>query len=117
MYKQEAIKELATNLVNYGYDVYIAKSGTYGFYTDGKKVISFSYQFGIKVSGNYISTKPSQCGTGWIIIDNLTTITQEQAKQFIEMIAPNWAINNYEFRYTTPNEIIKNYSSSEFKKV
>lgn len=48
-YKVEAVKELANKIKATGFRVFIAKSGTYGFYTDtaGSKVVYFQYDLGV----------------------------------------------------------------------
>jgi hypothetical protein len=112
--KKELIQNIAKQLKSYGYTVYIAKSGEYGFYTDGEKVVSFggSWCFSVDFSGNYKSERMTSTGTGWQIAKEMGIITEEQAEQFIKACAPHWATNGIPVKYTTPEQYLKTYGSS-----
>lgn len=108
--KKELIQHIAQKLHGFGFDVYISKDGTYGFYTNGQRVISFggSYNFFVDFSGNYKSRGNS--GTGWMIEKEKSDITEDQAKRYIEANAPRWA--NADPIYTTPEEHLRTYGKS-----
>ena len=111
--KKELIVEIAKQLKSYGYTVYVSKYGTHGFYTDGKRVVTFGghWSFCVDFGGNY---KSQSRGTGWQF-DNgkeLTQITQDQAKSFIEASPPGWATRGEQVTLTTPEQHLKNYGIS-----
>jgi hypothetical protein len=112
--KKELIQNIAKQLKSYGYKVYIAKNGEYGFYTEGVKVVSFggSWCFSVDFSGNYSSKEMRQTGTGWQIAKDMGVITKEQAEQFIKTGAPHWATSGIPVKYTTPEQYLKMYGSS-----
>lgn len=113
-YQAQAIAELAAAIKKAGYRVFIASSGTYGFYTDaqGTRLVSFQYDLGgIKFSGNYKTNNPRSTGTGWVI----GTGYDRSAVGFRTMLesgAPSWAVRDAEWRYTTLAEHMKVYQSS-----
>ena len=109
--KKEIIKQIADKLHSFGYDVYLSKSGDYGFYSDGERVVSFGGQwnFSIDFSGNYAASKTS--GTGWQIATEQTDITAEQAEKYIKANAPRWT-KNLSPIYTTPQQHLKTYGNS-----
>lgn len=104
-YKTEAVKELAAEIKEAGFRVFIAKSRTYGFYTnqEGSKIVSFQYDLGgFKFSGNY---KSKSSGTGWIMENNMS---------FVEMInsyVPNWATKE-PVKLTTLEQHLATYQQS-----
>lgn len=54
--------ELATKIKSFGFDVYLSSVGNYGFFTDGKKLISFQIDyFFFSFSSNH---KSINLGTG-----------------------------------------------------
>ena len=119
--KIQGINNLADRLKAYGYDVYLAKNKLYGFYTDGKRVITFEWQIGgIALSGCYHS---KLSGNGWRIADGVVTITQAEAEEYLNRCAPHWAISKDTQRgcqvaYTTPLKMLEIYgSSSGFKRL
>lgn len=109
--KQALIAQIAEQIKSYGYKVYIAKDGRYGFYTDGVRVVSFGGQwnFSVDFSGNYQSRK---CGTGWQQATELTAIDAEAAEKFIKASAPQWATKGEVVTYTTPEQHLSMYGSS-----
>lgn len=116
-YQEEAIAEIAKQLHAHGYQVHLAKGGMYGFYTDGKRVVSFGSSLGvIHFSGNYKTDYPG-AGSGWRIEDGLGSVSAEAAKNMIEMYAPSWATKGAtKVSYTTPEQYLKTYQgSSGFK--
>jgi hypothetical protein len=115
--KKQLIAELAAALHSYGYQVYIAGSGDYGFYTDGNRVVSFGghWNFSVDFSGNYralTSEGGRRIGTGWGIAKEQTGVTEEQARAYITAGAPSWAVGGEKFAYTTPAEHLKTYNGS-----
>ena len=110
-HKKELIQHIADQLLSYGYRVFISGNGEYGFYTDGKRVISFGgqWKWSVDFSGNYRS---KSCGTGWQIAKELCDITEDQAHQFIQSNPPHWATNGESVTMTTPEQHLKMYQSS-----
>lgn len=108
-YKEEIIQELAKDIQSKGYRVFIAESGTYGFYTDSKRVVCFQSDLGgIVFSGNYISSKS---GTGW----GLETNTY---KHMIESYAPGWITNHDKITMITLEQHLDRYQkSSKYKEL
>lgn len=104
-YKTEAIAQLAEQIAKAGFRVFIAKTGTYGFYTDavGSKVVSFQYDFAsFRYSGNYKSKK---CGTGWQLD------TDSFANMFTQS-PPRWATKGEEVTETTLEQHLAVYQPS-----
>ena len=110
-HKKALIAEVAAKLKDYGYTVYISKDGTYGFYTDGKRVVSFGgqWQFSVDYSGTYNS---KHSGSGWQIAADVGVPTREQAEEFIKAYAPQWAVRGEVVTYTTPEQHLTKYGSS-----
>lgn len=115
-YRQQMIAELAKEIKDSGYRVFISGNGEYGFYTDiyGARVISFGCDLGsIRFSGNYKTNQPANTGTGWRIC--------EDSKNFSEIfstIAPRWAVGSAKWAFTTLEQYLDTYqSSSKFKEI
>lgn len=108
-YKVEAVKELADRIKAAGFRVFIAKIGTYGFYTDtaGSKVVYFQYDLGgFTFEGNYKSSGPSRTGTGWELVP-------DSFKAMFAQCPPNWAIHSdCTFKFTTLEQHLKTYQAS-----
>jgi hypothetical protein len=112
--KKQYINELASNLKNKGFRVFISASGAYGFFTNegGDRVVSFqvddlSYQYSF--SGNYYPEKASsgvQVGRGWRLDNNLSF------KNMIASNAPQWATAGHAVKYTTLEKYLKTYQNS-----
>lgn len=105
-YKIEMVKELAEEIKAAGFRVFIAKSGTYGFYTDeeGSRVVSFQTDLGgMKFSGNY---KSKSCGTGWGLDDGMPFAVMIKAN------APHWATNGQAVQITTLEQHLATYQKS-----
>ena len=114
-YYKETALEFAQAAKSAGYDAYLAERGAYGFYTNGKRVVSFQCDFGcIKVSSNI---KPSQQhGTGWIICD-LARSDASSLERYITMHVPDW-VRNPNPQYTTPEQHLACYgASSKYTKI
>ena len=107
--KQIAI-DAAKALTSYGYRVYMSADNNHGFYTDGKRVVSFGgcWNWCLDFSGNYVATKTG--GTGWQIAREVGVPNEQQAKQYVTAIAPTWA--NANPVYTTPEEHLATYGKS-----
>lgn len=117
--KKELIKHIAQQLHSYGYIVYIAESGEYGFYTDGSRVVGFGghWRFSVDFSGNYRALTAEggrRIGTGWQVEGGkeLTSITEEQAHRFVTASAPAWATGGERYKLTPPEEYLKTYGAS-----
>lgn len=105
-YKIEMVKELANEIKAAGFRVFIAKSGTYGFYTNeaGSRVVSFQADLGgIKFSGNY---KSKSCGTGWGLDDSMSF------EAMIKAGAPHWATKGEAVQLVTLEQHLKIYQQS-----
>ena len=107
----EIIEQIADKLAGYGYSVFLSDDHRHGFYTDGRRVVSFGGQWPYMVdfSGNYAPTRHS--GTGWSIAREKIDITQEQAVAYITADAPPWTGNTAP-QYTTPEQHLKTYGKS-----
>lgn len=107
-YKKEAIEALAVEIMSAGFRVFIAERGHYGFYTDeaGSRVVSFQYDLGgVSFSGNYKTSAPKSCGTGWGL----------ESGTFAEMFnqsAPRWAVRDAIWSYTTLAQHLATYQAS-----
>lgn len=111
-FRRELIEDVAKALKLYGYRVYLAKSGLHGFYTDGKRVVSFQYDLGgVRYSGNYSTNRPYETGTGWGLGEYMV-ISPHTAQQFITAHAPHWAVRDAAVTYTTPEAFLKKYGAS-----
>lgn len=107
--KQIAI-DTAKALTGYGYSVYMSADYEHGFYTDGKRVVSFGgcWHFSLDFSGNYAPSK--QSGTGWRIATEQGIPSAKQALAYITSNAPAWA--NRLPVYTTPEQHLQTYGKS-----
>ena len=106
-YEKEAATDFARAVAAQGLTVYLASRGTYGFFTDGRRVVCFSVGMfeGVRLSGNYRPSK--ETGTGWMIMNGATP---EHAAAALATHAPRWA--NRAPVYTTPEEHLKTYGKS-----
>ncbi|WYW04202.1 hypothetical protein Kallioja_00004 [Pseudomonas phage vB_PpuP-Kallioja] len=107
-YKTEAVAKLAQEIKAAGFRVFIAESGTYGFYTDtdGSRLVSFQFDLGgFKFTGNYKTDQPRQCGTGWGLEDG-------SYHHMFNQHAPRWAVRDANWQFTTLAEHLKTYQSS-----
>lgn len=105
-YKTEAVAQLAQEIKAAGFRVFIAKSGTYGFFTneEASKVVSFQYDLGgFKFSGNY---KSKSCGSGWGMDDGMSFDAMLKAN------APHWATNGQPVQCTTLQHYLATYQQS-----
>lgn len=115
-WKKEVTLELAQSILKAGYRVFIAESGTYGFFTDqhGDKIVSF--QLGIlnfSFSGNYKTSSPRTTGTGWRIDDEKSLpILKSDFDRIFNTGAPQWALRGAKWRYTTLEEHLNSYQWS-----
>jgi hypothetical protein len=109
--KKQLIQHIATKLREFGYDVYLSANGEHGFYTNGRRVVSFGGHWNVFVdfSGNYAPTRES--GTGWLIADKQADIKAYQADMYINANAPDWTRNKNPI-YTTPDQHLKTYGKS-----
>lgn len=115
-YKQQLIADTAAFLHSYGYQVYIAKDGDYGFYTDGKSVVSFSSRYmALQFSGCYTAATPEtgrSVGTGWVITNDGSVPSSWDAEKYINEYPPEWATRGLKVSKTTPEQHLKTYGPS-----
>ncbi len=112
--KKQYINELASNLKNKGFRVFVSSSGTYGFFTTaaGDRVVSFQVDdlsYAYSFAGNYYPEKASsgvQVGRGWRLDNKLSF------KNMITSNAPQWATLGHAVKYTTLEKYLKNYQKS-----
>ena len=109
--KKQLVKYFADKLVSFGYTVYVAKSGEYGFYTNGNRVVDFGghWNFCLDISGNY---KSSHCGTGWQIAKEVSDFDKSDAEKWIDTNPPLWATKGEKVTLTTPEQHLKTYGKS-----
>ena len=109
--KTQLVHDTATALTSYGYIVYLSKNKQHGFYTDGRRVVSFGGQwnFSLDFSGNYQS---QHCGTGWQIAREQGVPTKKEAGRWISAEPPIWATDGEKVRITTPEQHLKTYGPS-----
>lgn len=113
-YKTEAVAALAQEIKAAGFRVFIAKSGTHGFYTDegGTRVVSFQFDLGgFKFSGNYKSDQPRQTGTGWGMGEH-ASVSASGLKNMLESTPPQWAVRGANYRLTTLEQHLATYQAS-----
>jgi hypothetical protein len=112
-------KELATEIHNQGFIVYLAHPDkrfepTYGFYTDetGQRVVSFQVDCVYSYTGHY---EPSQgSGSGWSMRAPMRC--KDQLQKVLHARAPSWT-GNENPEYTTLEQHLKRYgSSSRYKR-
>lgn len=108
-WKVEATAKLAQDIKAAGFRVWLAKSGTYGFYTDetGSRVVSFQLDLGgFNFTGNYKTDQPRQTGTGWQLVQGGRTF----AEMFNE--CPTWSLRGASWKFTTLEQHLKTYGQS-----
>ena len=109
---EELVVDTANALKEYGYTVYLTKdfqNRSYGFYTDGKRVVSFhrDWAFSLVFSGHYVPSYNS--GSGWTIADGQGVPTREEAASWLTEPAPAWA--NKKPVYITPERYLSLYGT------
>lgn len=107
-YKEKAVKELAAEIKAAGFRVFIAKSGTHGFYTDGagSRVVSFQFDLGgFMFTGNYKTDQPRSTGTGWVC-------SEGDFQNMFNQHAPQWAVHGANWKYTTLAQHLATYQAS-----
>ena len=108
-YKVEAVAQLAQEIKAAGFRVFIAKSGTHGFYTDaeGSKVVSFQFDLGgFKFTGNYKTSEPRSTGNGWQLEEN------GDFKDMFNQYPPTWAVRQASWKFTTLAQHQATYQAS-----
>lgn len=99
-----------------GFDVYIAKSGTYGFITDEKqeRVLSFSFTDHASLSGNY-GPASRESGTGWRLdVDPWELKTAEDVHKALYASAPKFCGNGWKHYETVAQHLAVYGSSSKY---
>jgi len=107
-YKKDETRKLAESMVKDGFKAYIAEGGTYGYFTDGNKVVSFQYDLcGFSFSGNYVSEWGRSCGSGWQLEDS------DIFGGLISQTPPYWIrVYDTKWHYTTPEEHEEKYGKA-----
>jgi hypothetical protein len=108
-YKIELMDKVVKELLDRGWRVFVAESGTHGFYTNesGDYIVSIQSDYGgVNVSGNYRS---QLCGTGWRI-DDVFNIAQ--AKSYFECGAPRWATRGESVKKVSLSGYLDSYQKS-----
>ena len=117
MDKKAWVAETATKIKAAGFRVFLAESGTYGFFTDetGERVVSFQLDLlQTTFSGNYKTDRPASTGTGWRISDQ---DTGDYRGMFAEY-PPRWAVGDAKWKFTTLDQHLSMYqSSSHYREV
>lgn len=113
-YKAEAVVQLAKEISQAGFRVFIAKSGNYGFYTDaeGTRVVGFQYNLGgFSFGGNYKAVNVAEhgrsVGTGWQLVEG------SFADMFNQM-PPYWATSGHPVKLVTLAQHQATYQQSSF---
>jgi hypothetical protein len=114
-YKKEMATGVVREILAAGFRPFVAERGSHGFYTDaeGSRVVSFQCDLGMmKYSGNYVTSAPKQCGTGWQLE------TASYASMFSQVPFPGCVRQGVTWRYKTLKEYQADYqSSSRFAEV
>ena len=115
--EQEIVYELVGKLLEAGFRPFIAKSGTYGFYTDkeGSGVVCFQCDgfLGLTFGGSYRAKKSTDAryvGTGWRMDES--PLTHEGLKSMFNQRPPRWAVGDIEVHRTTLDEHLASYGKS-----
>lgn len=114
-YEREIAAQVAQDAIRAGFRAFLAESGRYGFYTDtgGTRVISFQVDFlSPTLSGNYVTNKGRETGTGWRISDGYVIGDIETLKRAFQSIPPRWAVKDSKWRFATLKDHQDRYQSS-----
>ena len=104
------IQAVVEEILGSGLRVFIDVSESHGLFTndDGFSVVSFELNLGgIDFSGNYKTSKPKQCGSGWPMGDY-----PRDYPRMIQATPPNWATCGATWRHTTLAEYLSKYDDS-----
>ena len=107
-WQQQAIIEIAEQIRDKSFRVFIAESGTHGFYTNltGTRIVSFQMSLeGITYTGNYKSSQPRQCGSGW-------RLDSDSIMGMFSQLPPRWATGGHSYKLTTLEQHLETYQSS-----
>lgn len=116
-YKVEEVKNLAAQIKAAGFRVFLAESGTHGFYTDaeGTRLVSFQRDLGgFKFSGNYRARNAADgrsVGSGWALGDTYK-VSPSGLKAMLDSCPPQWATRGITVDLTTLAQHLKTYQSS-----
>ena len=112
-YEKEIAIDFAQRAVELGFHVFIAEKGTYGYYTDGSRVVSFQYDCGsMQLSGNYKTSDPKKTGNGWRMDDDSVVIDDNAITKAISTKPPRWAVGEATWELTTPEQYRATYQDS-----
>lgn len=118
---QKRAHMFADLMKSFGFTVYLAENGTYGFVTDETetRVLSFSTRDG-SLSGNY-SPPSNAAGTGWRLEATMSDLTSAKAvREALHASPPPYCKRGDDGwkRFTTVAEHLKMYgASSRFYRV
>jgi len=116
IYDKQIIGDLASQLHDFGFRVFLAEKGTYGFYTnkEGSRVVSFESDLGnVSFGGNYRPLNLHEgrlVGTGW----RMENVSHDKAG-FVGALnrnAPVWATQGIKVKYETLDDHLKLYGRS-----
>ena len=110
-YKQDMIREIAEDIKKAGFRVFLAASGTYGFFTDaeGSRVISFQTEIlSLSFSGNYKTDNPKGTGSGWQILEGYP----KDFSEIFNSYPPHWAVGSAKWKFTTLDQHLATYQKS-----
>lgn len=121
-YEIERAEEFARAAIKAGFRAYLAEAGNYGFFTDdeGSRVISFQFNgyFESRVSGNYVTDKPKETGSGWQISADSISVEPEEIKKYFNAYPPRWAVGDAQWRLATLEDHQNRYQwSSKYEEV
>lgn len=84
-------EQFVNHIKKLGYDVYVARSGHYGFITDAteQRVLSFNVNDGT-LGGNY-GPPSRECGTGWQLRISISDLrTADNVRAALDAYPPDW---------------------------
>ena len=121
-YNVTAAHDFAQRIKEFGFIVYLAASGHYGFISDesGERVISFSFDVENTLSGNY-GPPSRESGTGWRLNETPDSIrTADDVRRVLYASPPDWCRRNGKGwkHFTTREQHLKTYGpSSKYRRV
>lgn len=112
------VAAFAARLTSFGFSVYIAEAGTYGFITDDSKsrVLSFSFNDGGSLSGNY-GPPSHESGAGWRMNGSPYSLrTKDDVTEALYALAPAFAGKGWRYLSTVDQYLAQYGASSRFEK-
>ncbi len=114
--RKQAAAHFAGLIRGFGFRVFLASSGDYGFVTDaeGSRVLSFSFTDGGSLSGNY-GPPSHESGTGWRMEEHPDNLrSADDVRRALYAMPPSWAQRHGRGwkRMTTLAEHLQTYGAS-----